>query len=95
VLESFKERKDEIQAKRDATRKKNFGDDPGWNLKQSIETRKKKYGSTWNLEAVRATKEKNHGDPNWNNPEKNFQTKKLNGTFNTSSPEDKVFALLC
>ena len=95
VLASFKERKDEIQAKRDSTRKKHFGDAPGWNLKQSIATRKAKYGSTWNLDAIRATKEKNHGDPNWNNPEKNFQTKLKNGSVTTSKPEERVYALLC
>ena len=94
VLQSFKDRKDEIQAKRDQTRVKHFGESPGWNLQKSLETRRLKYGSAWNLKAVRETKIKKHGNLNWNNPQKNFLTKKKNGTTNTSAPEEKVFALL-
>lgn len=87
VKNDLASRKDEIQAKRDATRILHFGDEPGWNLKQSIATRRKKYGSAWNQEAVRKTKAALRGDPNWNNPEKNTATKRKRGTFNVSKPE--------
>ena len=86
-------RKDEIQAKRDATRREHFGDAPGWNLSKSVETRRQKYGSAWNQAAVRKSKASAHGDPNWNNPEKNAETKRANGTFNSSKPE-KIIAEL-
>lgn len=67
---------------------------PGRNLTKSLATRRERYGNAFNLAAVAKTKYARHGDANWNNPEKNFQTKKLNGTMNSSKPEEASYALL-
>ena len=83
-------RKDVIQSKRDMTRKAHFGDLPGWNLEKSLNTRRAKYGSAWNKVAVAHTKFMKHGNPSWNNPEKNFETKRKRGTLNESYQEKIV-----
>lgn len=89
-------RKDQIQLKREQTYHSHFGNIPGWNLKKSLETRKKKYnGNVFDLQKVYATKAKLHNNPHWNNPEKNFQTKKKNHTVNTSKLEEQAYSLLC
>jgi len=84
VKEGLRARKDEIQAKRDATRTARFGNDPGWNLKKSLETRRRKYGHAWNIKAIAETKALRYGNPHWNNSEKAYATKRENGTLNTS-----------
>lgn len=94
VRQKFKVTEDTRQCHRNATRKKHFGDAPGWNLEKSISTRRQKYGSAWNQAEVRNTKLRLHQDANWNNPEKNFATRKQNGTCNTSKPEEKAYRLL-
>lgn len=90
VKEDLASRSKEIQEKRDDTRRKHFGDAPGWNLAKSLSTRKQKYGSAWNVSAIEATKEAKHGNPHWNNSEKAYCTKKLNGTLNSSRQENIV-----
>lgn len=87
-------KKAEIQAKRDVTYAKNFGSMPGRNLEKSLATRRERYGNAFNLAAVAKTKLAKYGDANWNNSEKNFQTKKPNGTMNSSKPEEASYMLL-
>lgn len=87
-------KKAEMQAKRDATYAKHFGSMPGRNLAKSLATRRERYGNAFNLAAVAKAKLAKHGNANWNNAEKNFQTKKLNGTMNSSKPEDASYELL-
>ena len=86
--------KAQIEKKRVATRTKHFGNVPGWNLKKSIQTRIERYGCAWNQQAVKKTKFLLHGDESQNNPEKNFKTKKRNGTMNTSKSEEMSYVLL-
>lgn len=95
VKEKLAKEQKVIQNKRDKTRQQHFKDDKGWNLAKSIETRLKKYGNTWNLEGVKLTKFLKYGNSTYNNPEKNTQTKRKNGTFNTSSQEAIVYMMLC
>lgn len=90
VKEGLAARKDEIQAKRDETRRLHFGDAPGWNLKKSVETRRAKYGSAWNVKAIAETKAARYGDPHWNNSEKAFKTKRERGNLNSSRQERVV-----
>lgn len=94
VKDMIAARRDEIQTKRDQTRKLHFGDAPGWNLEKSLKTRTEKYGCAWNQQAVKRTKFLLHGDPNWNNPRKNFKTKLENGTTNTSKSEEASYVML-
>ena len=86
--------KDELQAKKRATRLKHFGDENFNNSEQANRTKLKKYKSVWNIAKIQETKLKNHGDPNWSNPEKVLATKKANGTFNTSKDEELVLFIL-
>lgn len=67
---------------------------PGRNLAKSLATRRERYGNAFNLAAVAKTKLAKHGNANWNNADKNFQTKKLNGTMNNSKPEEASYELL-
>lgn len=91
VKDSLRERKEEIQSKRDATRISHFGDAPGWNLEKSLETRRRLYGSAWNVKAIAKTKAERYGNSGWNNSDKAYETKKKNGTLNTSRQENIVF----
>lgn len=94
VKKELAERKEEIQTKRDATYARHFGNIPGRNLTKSLTTRRERYGNAFNLAAIAKTKLVKYGNANWNNAEKNFQTKKLNGTMNSSKPEEASYELL-
>lgn len=61
VIESLKMRKDELEAKKEATRLKNFGDPHFNNSKQACQTKKEKYGSVWNLEECEKTWQRKYG----------------------------------
>jgi len=91
VKDDLRERRAEIQSKRDATRTSHFGDSPGWNLEKSLETRRRLYGSAWNVKAIAKTKAERYGDSGWNNSSKAYATKKKNGTLNTSRQENVIF----
>lgn len=90
VKDGLRARKDEIQRKRDQTRISHFGDAPGWNLEKSLETRRVRYGSAWNVKAVAKTKAERYGDPGWNNSAKAYETKRKNGALNSSAQENIV-----
>ena len=55
-----------------------------------MRTRRARYGSAWNAEAVARTKLAKHGDAGWNNPAKGFETKRRRGTMNESWQEKVV-----
>lgn len=55
VKENLKLRKDELEAKKEATRLKNFGNPHFNNTKKACQTKLEKYGNIWNLEACKKT----------------------------------------
>ncbi len=94
TINNNKAHKEELLAKKRATRLKHFGDENFNNSEQACKTKLKKYKSIWNITKIQQTKQKKHSDPNWNNSDKNLVTKKMHGTYSTSKDEELVYIIL-
>ena len=95
----------DIQTRRQKTCKNRYGKDHYSKTDDFIDrienTNLERYGVKYPyqseelLEKSKQTKLQRYGDENYNNAQKGYETRRKNGTFNTSRPEEDIYKLLC